>query len=425
MSNRKRIVVLGAGFGGLEFCKRIDASEYEIVVIDRRNHHLFQPLLYQVATAGLSGPEIAQPIRSILHKVPNLTVYLDEVTDIRLSEKKVYCRQREFAYDYLVIAMGGRTTYFGNDAWEQFAPGLKTLDDAVSIRQRVLMAFEEAENTTDLAKRDALMTIVVIGGGPTGVEMAGAFAELARQVLPRDFDHIDSRQSKIILIEAMPRILGHLTEDLSASGQRQLEELGVTVRCGEKVLAIRDGEVELEKGLIKARTIFWSAGVGASPITKKLAEQGVKIDRAGRVEIEGDLSIPGHPEVFAIGDVAFLKGANGKPVPGVSPAALQMGKHTAKILNAAAHGKSERPAFKYLDKGTMATIGRSHAVAAIGPIKFSGFIAWVAWLLVHLMFLIGLRNRIAVVLQWIYSYVNFKRGSRIIYDRYSAETQGR
>ena len=427
MAIRKRIVVLGAGFAGLEFCKKLNTAEYEVVVIDKRNHHLFQPLLYQVATAGLSGPDIAQPIRSILHHIPNLTVYLDEVTDIKLAEKKVYCREREFAYDYLVLALGGKTSYFGKDHWEQFAPGLKTLDDAIGIRQNALMAFEKAENTTDLALRKKLMTIVVIGGGPTGVEMAGAFAELSRQVLPRDFDHIDSRETKIILIEAAPRILGHLPEDLSTSGQRQLEQLGVEVRVGCMVKDIRDGEVQLENEVIQAATIFWSAGVGASPLTKKL---GIEVDRAGRIPVQPDLSVAGHPEVFALGDIVSLKDPkSGKPVPGVSPAAIQMGDFVASVLNSEAPSKkldnAARPAFTYWDKGTMATIGRSHAVAMMAGVKFSGYLAWLAWLFVHLLFVIGLRNKLSVLLQWTHSYFRYKRSSRIILDNYSAKSQGR
>ncbi len=307
------------------------------------------------------------------------------------------------------------------------APGVKTLDDAIGIRQNAIMAFEKAANTNDLAERKRLMTIVVIGGGPTGVEMAGAFAELSRQVLPRDFDHIDSRETKIILIEAAPRILGHLPEDLSASGQRQLEQLGVEVRTGCKVLAIRDGEVQLENETIQAATIFWSAGVAASPLTKKL---GVEVDRAGRILVQPDLSLPGHPEVFALGDIVALKDPkSGKPVPGVSPAAIQMGQFVAKILNAEAPSakldNAARPAFVYWDKGTMATIGRSHAVAMMGGIKFSGYLAWLAWLMVHLLFVIGLRNKVSVMIQWVHSYFRYKRSSRIIFDNYSAKSQGR
>jgi len=427
MAARKRIVVLGAGFAGLEFCKSVASDDVEITVIDRRNHHLFQPLLYQVATCGLSGPDIAQPIRSILHKLPNITVYLDEVTDIRLAEKKVFCHNREIAYDYLVVALGGKTSYFGHDEWEQFAPGLKNLDDAVTIRQQALMAFEEAENTMDVERRRALMTLVVIGGGPTGVEMAGAFAELSKKVLPRDFDHIDARDTRVILIEAGPRVLAHLSEDLSASALRQLKQLGVEVRTATMVKDIHDGEVVLADETIKARTIVWAAGVSASPVTRKLAEQGVKTDRSGRIEVARDLSIPGHPEVFAVGDLAAFKGRDGKPVPGVSPAAMQMGRHVAKVIRADLPARKldngGRAEFFYFDKGTMATIGRSHAVAAIGPVKLSGYPAWLAWLVVHLLFLVGFRNKVSVLMQWCYSYVRFSRSSRIIFDGFSARHQ--
>ena len=423
MAVRKRIIVLGAGFAGLEFCKSIKAEDVEIIVIDRRNHHLFQPLLYQVATAALSGTDIAQPIRSILRHVPNLTVYLDEVIDIRLAEKKVLCKHHELTYDYLVIALGGKTAYFGHDKeWEPFAPGLKSLDDALNIRQHALTGFEEAENTNDKKLRDQLMTIVVIGGGPTGVEMAGAFSELSRVSLPMDFTHIDPRETRIILIEAAPRILGHLPEDLSASALKQLKALHVDVRLNTMVKNIREGVVELEGEEIRAHTIVWSAGVAASPLTRKL---GVAVDRAGRIEVQPDLSVPGYPEVFAAGDLVNLKQKSGALVPGVSPAAMQMGRHIAKVINAELPGhkldNAAREAFHYHDKGTMATIGRSAAVAQIGSIKLHGRIAWLAWLLVHLLFLVGFRNKVSVLFQWAYNYVRYKRSSRIIFDDFSAQ----
>ncbi len=427
MSQKKRIVVIGAGFGGLEFAKTLHTENAELVVIDRRNHHLFQPLLYQVASAGLAAPEIAHPIRAILHDKQNSTVYLDEVSSIDLAAKKVVARSREFPYDYLVLAMGGKTSYFGNDQWAEFAPGLKTLDDATTIRHQLLSAIEEAENTNDTAYRKELLTFVVVGGGPTGVETAGAFAELTRKVIPRDFSHIDTREAKIILIEAAPRIMLHLPEDLSAHTKTQLEELGVEVRVGAMVKAIRKNEVELADGtLIRASVIVWSAGVQASPLTRTL---GVTVDRGGRIEVSPDLSVPGHPEVFAIGDLALSKGNKGKPVPGVSPAAIQMGHHAAKIINAElASGKIDvaaRPEFKYWDKGTMATIGRSRAVVWLGRIKFHGFLAWLTWLFIHIVYLVGFRNRVAVLLQWAYSYVRYRHGARIITDNYSATFQGR
>ena len=411
----KHVVVLGAGFGGLTFCQTFDHPDARITLVDRQNHHLFQPLLYQVATAGLSAPEIAQPIRSILSDRPRVTVRLDSVVDFNLTKKKVVLEKNTPSYDYLVLALGGVTSYFGHPEWEQFAPGLKSLDDALRIRRRILLAFENAENAADVSEHDRLMTIVVVGGGPTGVELAGAFAELARHVLKSDFRRIDPTQARIVLIEAGPRILAHLPPKLSASAQRQLEKLGVEVRTGTKVKNITQGRVELENDqVIEAENIIWAAGVSASPLTKKL---GVELDRAGRVKVNPDLSPPGHPEVFAIGDMALVLDDEDKPVPGVSPAAMQMAKHVARIIRdelQLGRQRAARPAFRYWDKGTMATIGRSAAVAKIGRIEFNGFLAWVAWLFIHLIFLVGFRNRLAVLLQWAYSYVAYKRGARIV-----------
>src|SRR3989441_1992680 len=409
------VVVLGAGFGGLTFCQTFNHPGARVTLVDRQNHHLFQPLLYQVATAGLSAPEIAQPIRSILSDRPNVTVLLDNVVDFDLVEKRVTLEKNTLTYDYLVLALGGVTSYFGHPEWEQFAPGLKSLDDALRIRRRILLGFENAENAADVSEHDRVMTIVVVGGGPTGVELAGACAELARHVLKSDFRRIDPAQARIVLIEAGPRVLAHLPPKLSASAQRQLEKLGVEVRTGTKVKNISQGRVELENGqVIEAESILWGAGVSASPLTKKL---GVELDRGGRVKVNPDLSLPGHPEVFAIGDMALVLDEEGNPVPGVSPAAMQMAKHVARIIRSElepGQQSAARPPFRYWDKGTMATIGRSAAVAKIGRIEFNGFLAWVAWLFVHLIFLIGFRNRLAVLLQWAYSYVAYKRGARIV-----------
>jgi NADH dehydrogenase len=375
---------------------------------------LFQPLLYQVATAGLSAPEIAQPIRSILADRNDITVLMDDVVDINLAERKVLLRQNTLKYDYLVLALGARNSYFGHPEWEQFAPGLKTIADAMRIRSKALLGFERAENGAEKEQRSKLMTIAIIGAGPTGVELAGAFAELARTVLRRDFRRIDPTQAQIILIEGGPAVLGHLPADLSQSAQRQLEALGVHVRTSTRVKDIRDGEVELENGeIIQAGTILWAAGVAAVPLTQKL---GAELDKAGRVKVKADLSIPGHPEVFAIGDMALVLGADGKPVPGVSPAAMQMGRHVAKLITKEIRfgANSPRPPFKYVDKGTMATIGRSAAVAWLGKIHLSGFAAWLMWLFVHLIFLVGFRNRLAVLINWAYAYYGYKRGARII-----------
>jgi len=413
-SEHPRIVVLGAGFGGLEFCKRFDEQTARITLVDRTNHHLFQPLLYQVATAGLSAVDIAQPIRSILSDRPNITVLLDEVEGFDLAGKKVMLTKNTLSYDYLVLALGGCTSYFGHPEWEAYAPGLKTLDDAMRIRSRILRAFEQAESETSPAAQERLMTIVVVGGGPTGVELAGAFAELARHVLKADFRRIDPSQAQVILLEAAPRILARVPPTLSASAQRQLEKLGAQVRTGVKVQNITEGRVDLDNGeTIHAANIIWAAGVSASPVTKKL---GVELNRAGQIKVRADLSLPGHPEVFAIGDMALVLEKDGSPVPGVSPAAMQMGTHVARIIEneIAFPGGVERPAFKYWDKGTMATIGRSAAVAKVGRFEFSGVAAWLAWLVIHLIFLVGFRNKIAVLFQWFYSYVTYKRGARII-----------
>lgn len=409
------VVVVGAGFGGLTFCKNFQMDDARITLVDRTNHHLFQPLLYQVATCGLSAPDIAQPIRAILSDREDITVLLDNVTGFDLAQKKVFLDKTSLGFDFLVLAMGGQTSYFGHPEWEQFAPGLKTIDDALRIRSHVLLAFEKAESEADTSEHDKLMTIVVVGGGPTGVELAGSFAELTRSVLSHDFRRIDPTQARIILIEGSPRILSHLPPELSTSAQRQLEALGVQVRTATSVKNIREGEVELANGeVIHAGNILWAAGVSATPLTKKL---GVELDRAGRVKVNPDLSVPGHLEIFAIGDLASVLEKDGKPVPGVSPAAMQMGKHVAKIIENEirfAAKPAARPAFKYWDKGTMATIGRSAAVAWVGRFKFSGLLAWLAWLFIHLIFLVGFRNRTSVLFQWMYSYFSYKRSARII-----------
>lgn len=412
--NEKRVVVLGGGFGGLEFCKNFKCRDARITVVDRHNHYLFQPLLYQVATAGLSAPEIAQPLRSILSDREDITVLMDEVLDFDLAGRTVFLRENTLKYDFLVLALGACNSYFGHPDWEQFAPGLKTLADAVRIRSRVLLAFERAENSAERKERSKLMTLVIIGGGPTGVELAGAFAEVARTVLRRDFRHIDPTQAQIILIEGGPAVLGHLPPDLSQSAKRQLESRGVHVRTSARVKDIREGEVELENGeIIFAGNILWAAGVSAVPITKKL---GVELDNAGRVRVNADLSLPGYPEIFAIGDMALVYDAHGKPVPGVSPAAMQMGRHVAQQIIAEIRfgAGAQRPPFRYFDKGSMATIGRSAAVASFGRIHLSGYPAWLMWLFVHLIFLIGFRNRAAVLLNWAYAYYGYKRGARII-----------
>ena len=409
---RKRVVVLGGGFGGLTFCRTFRHAEAEVILIDRQNHHLFQPLLYQVATAGLSDSEIAQPIRSILADREHVMVRLAEITDIDVAGRRVVTNVGDFEYDYLVVGLGGCTSYFGHPEWAKHAPGLKSLEDAQRIRHDLLMAFEAAENTSDEAERRRLMTVVVVGGGPTGVELAGACAELTQVVLKADFRRIDPTQARVILIEGSRRLLGQFSEELGLEAQRELERMGVEVRCGVKVRDIRAGEVELDGEILPAANILWGAGVAASPLTARL---GAPMDRAGRVKVEPDLSLPGRPEVFAIGDLAAVIDRDGQVVPGVSPAAIQEARHVARQIEAELDGDPQsRKPFDYWDKGSMATIGRSAAVAQMGSLELTGWVAWLAWLFVHLVFLVGFRNRLAVMLQWTYSYFTYRRGARII-----------
>ncbi len=409
------IVVIGAGFAGLTFVREFPSGIARITVIDRQNHHLFQPLLYQVATAGLSAIDIAQPIRAVFGPRPNVAVIMSEVTAIDLAARRVTHERGELAFDYLVLAAGGTTSYFGHPEWARFAPGLKSLDDALRIRRLILCSLERAETETDPAKREAAMNIIVIGGGPTGVELAGAFAELTRTVLHRDFDHIDPTKVRVRLIEGSPRVLAAFPPDLSASAQRQLEKLGVEVRTGVRVEAIREGELVVAGETIRADNIIWAAGVAGAPITQQL---GVELDRGGRIKVLPDLSVPGHPAVFALGDIASLTDANGVPVPGVAQGAMQMGRHAARLIEGELRGEKFSPAgralFAYRDKGSMATIGRSSAVAQIGGRHLSGYPAWLAWLAVHLLFLVGFRSKFSVLLQWAYSYFTYRRGARII-----------
>jgi NADH dehydrogenase len=413
------IVVLGAGFAGLKFCQTFPAGLARITVVDRQNHHLFQPLLYQVATAGLSATEIAQPVRAILTRKPDLNVLMAEVTGIDLLGKRVLLDSGAVSFDYLVLAMGGVASYFGHNEWAQYAPGLKSLDDALKIRRQILMAFESAETEKDPERVKKLMTTVVVGGGPTGVEMAGAVAELARTVLRKDFDHIDPARARVILIEGGTCVLGTFPSDLSEKARIQLEQLGVEVRTNTRVQEIREGEVVVGAETIPAGNIIWAAGVAANPLGKLL---GVETDRAGRVKVGPDLAVPGHPNVFVLGDMAAVTDANGVVVPGLAPAAMQMGVHTAQTIAEELKARHlpgsppapARPPFAYKDKGTMATIGRSKAIAMVGKWHFSGYFAWLTWLFVHLLFLVGFRNKLSVIFQWAYSYFTYKRGARII-----------
>ena len=406
------VVIIGAGFGGLTCAQALKRARVEITIIDRANHHLFQPLLYQVAMAGLSPADIAAPIRSILRNQKNVTALLDEATDVDFNNQTVELRDSKLKYDYLVLATGGRTSYFGHDEWETFAPGLKDLDDAVEIRRRVLLAFEAAEKETDPERRRALMTFVVVGGGPTGVELAGAIAELAHFVLARDFRNIYPEEAEILLLEGGPKILSSFAPDLSKSAHRQLAELGVRVLTGAQVTGIDEHGVYLGAESIRAATVIWAAGVRATALTERL---GAPIDRAGRVLINRDLTVPGHHNVFAIGDMTYLE-QDGKPLPGVSPVAMQMGRRVAGNIRNDLAGKPYEE-FRYFDKGNMATMGRKAAIAEIGKLHLSGFIAWMAWLVVHIFFLIGFRNRFMVLFNWAWSYFTYQRGARLITGR--------
>lgn len=414
-TDRKKVVVLGGGFGGLAFARSIDKERVDVTLIDKRNHHLFQPLLYQVATASLAAPDIAEPLRSLFSKEPHVEVLMEEVEDVDFEKKEVIGQRSRVRYDYLVIALGAQTNYFGNDHWEQHAKGLKSLADAHAIRNDVLCAYERAESLpANSAERKRLMTTVVIGAGPTGVEMAGTLADLAKRYFSCDFRNIDTREARIVLLDAEQRVLSPYSERLSAKAREQLEELGVEVITGVRVKDIQAGKVVLPGGEIEAENIIWTAGVAANSLTQKLDTPKAK---GGRIQVEPDCSLAGHSEVFAIGDIVSLKDANGVQVPGVAPGATQMAKHVAKIINRELEGRpyAERPAFAYKDKGSMATIGRSRAVADLNGREFSGFVAWFLWLAVHLVLLVGMRNRILVLMRWFYAYIRFKPGARIIW----------
>lgn len=417
------LVILGAGFAGVECAKALRGrDDVRITLVDRQNHHLFQPLLYQVASAGLAAPEIAHPVRSIFADQPNVTVLMDEVRAIDLSARRVTLGGRTLDYDHLVIGLGVKTGYFGHDDWANHTMGLKSLGDATEMRRRVLTAFERAEMCDDPEEKRRLMTIAIVGGGPTGVELAGAFAELARHVLRRDFRAIDTRQARIVLIEAMPRLLTMYEPSLSEYTKEKLESMGVTVLTGSPVERVGERAIELPGETVEAENIVWAAGVEAVPLTRTL---GVETDRAGRLMVETDLSLPGHPEVFAVGDIAHCIDQAGVRVPGLCPAAMQMGKHAARVIaeevekrggggKGKGMGYEVRPQFRYFDKGSMATIGRSAAVAESMGMRVRGFAAWLMWLFVHLLFLVGFRNKLAVLLQWFYAYVRYRRGARII-----------
>jgi NADH dehydrogenase len=405
-----RVVIVGGGFGGLFTARGLAKAPLEVTLVDRQNHHLFQPLLYQVATAGLSSAEIASPIRRVLRRQKNTTVLLAEARGADLEARRLLLADGELPYDYLVVATGAGHSYFGHDDWARLAPGLKTLDDALELRRRVLLAYEAAERDADSERRRQWLTFVVIGGGPTGVEMAGALAEIARHTLSREFRRIDPRAARVILVEAGPRILSAYPEDLSRSAALQLEGLGVQVWTGAAVTGIDDTGVTLGQDRLAARTVVWAAGVQASPLGRAL---GAPLDRAGRVKVTPDLTLPGRPEVFVIGDLAALE-QDGRPVPGVAPAAMQMGRHTALNITRAVAGQPLLP-FRYRDKGSLATIGRRAGIAWFGGRRtLTGFVAWVAWLAIHIFFLIGFRNRFVVMFTWAWAYITYQRSARLI-----------
>jgi NADH dehydrogenase len=404
-------VIVGAGFGGLAAATGLGKAPVEVTVIDRRNHHLFQPLLYQVATAGLSPADIAQPIRAILRYQSNASVLLGRVIGVDHAAREVLTGDRRVAYDYLIVATGARHAYFGHDEWEAIAPGLKSIEDATDIRRRILLAFERAEAASDPDERRALLTFVLVGGGPTGVELAGAIAELAKKALTADFRSIDSRQTRVVLVEAGPRLLPVMPERLSAKAKRALQRLGVEVRLGQPLTGCDAEGAMLGDEKIAARTILWAAGVAASPAASWLEAEK---DRTGRVKVEPDLTLPGHPEIFVIGDTAAATDAAGKPLPGIAPAAKQAGEYVARVIRARAAGRAAPPPFRYRHLGNLATIGRHAAVADFGWLRLSGRLAWLLWGAVHIFFLIGFRNRIVVLLDWLWSYLTFQRGARLI-----------
>lgn len=407
---RPRVMIVGGGFGGLEAAKALASAPVDVTLIDRQNHHCFQPLLYQVATATLNPADIAWPIRSILSGQRNVRVLMADVQGIEAEAHLVRTDRGDFSYDQLVLATGATHAYFGHDEWAPFAPGLKRIEDATQIRRRILIAFERAELAVDAAEREALTTFVVVGGGPTGVEMAGAIADMAREALPRDFRNVDPRDTRVLLIEAGPRVLAAFPERLSAYARTALERRGVEVMTGAPVTAIGPASVSVAGRVFPAGTTIWAAGVAASAAADWLHADR---DRAGRIKVEGDLTVPGHADIFAIGDTAAVV-SDGRPVPGIAPAAKQMGRYVARVISARATGKASPGPFRYRHQGDLATIGRKAAVVKLRRITLTGFVGWVFWGVAHVFFLIGLRNRIAVAFSWLWDYMTFGRRARLI-----------
>lgn len=408
--DKKRIIIVGGGFGGLTCAKQLSTENIELIVIDKTNHHLFQPLLYQVAAAALSPGDIAVPIRGILSKKNNVEVILSEVISVNRNESSVKLNDREIKFDYLVLAPGSSHSYFGKSEWEKFAPGLKTLNDALTIRENILRSFEEAEISEDKNVKNECLTFVIVGGGPTGVEMAGAIAEIAKKTMLRNFRHIKPEEAVIILVEAGPRILPSYSEKLSAIAKKDLESLGVKVLINTKITNIYSGAVEMGSEIIKSKNIIWAAGNVTSALTKSL---NIELDRAGRVMVENDLSVKGSPNIFVIGDAAHVVDKHGELLPGIAPVAIQEGRYVGKLINRDISGKTRKP-FAYFDKGTMATIGKAKAVARIGSMEFSELLAWLLWSFVHIFFLITFRNRFRVMGEWIMYYFTGRRGVRLI-----------
>ena len=408
--SRPRVLIVGGGFAGLTAARRIARLPVQITLVDRKNHHTFQPLLYQVATAGLSPGEIAAPIRWILRTHANIEVLLEEAVDFNLEQRKVITKDAEIAYDYLIVASGASHAYFGHPDWERLAPGLKTIEDALEIRRRVLLAFELAERRAAAGAGESALNFVVVGGGPTGVELAGMLAEIARHVLEHEFRVIHPRRARILLLEGGPRVLPAYSEELSRKAQQQLERLGVEVRTSQMVTGIEAGAVWVGSDRIPAPVILWAAGVAASPLGKKLR---VPLDRAGRVLVQPDLSLPGHPEAFVIGDLAALRDEAGNWLPGVAPVAIQQGEWVGKTIARDLEHQPRR-AFRYHDRGTLATIGRGAAVAQFPRFSLTGYLAWLAWLFIHIFWLIGFRNRLIVMIQWAWAYLTYERGARLI-----------
>ncbi len=407
-----KVVIVGGGFGGLNTAKSLKGAKLDILLIDKTNHHLFQPLLYQVATAALSPADIATPIREVFRGQSNFHVIMGDVVQIDKNKKEVVLGNGDrMNYDYLVLSVGASHSYFGNDPWEKFAPGLKTISDALKIREQVLISFERAERMDSLKEAAKYLNFVVIGGGPTGVEMAGAIAEIARKTMFKNFRNIHPEESKIYLIEATPYILPVYPQKLSLKAKEDLENLGVCVMVGKKVTNVSEEGVQIEDQFIPCRNIIWAAGNQASPLLKTL---DVPLDRQGRVIVDTELNIPGHPEIFVIGDAAQAMGPDGKPLPGIAPTAIQQGRYVAKIIKNLTP-KEKRPPFKYFDKGYMATIGKSKAVVVAGKLQFSGFIAWLAWCFIHVVYLVGFRNRLVVMMQWFFVFLTGQRGARLIY----------